>query len=355
MKSLPKVYILILNYNNWWDTIECLESVLRNNYANCRVIVVDNDSPNNSMDYIKSWAEGQLNVWTAPNNPLRNLSYPPVIKPIPYVYYTKEEAERGDNPENVSGDAAINSNTVNLQNPLIFVQTKKNLGFSGSNNVGIRYAIKHSADYIVLLNSDTVVTPSFLEELVYIAEQSKNAFVVGSVIADYYTGLTVFTNAGIDRILKSEMRIDKLNSVDCSWPSDRVCGAAMLMQAKKIKEHSLLLDESLFLYCEELDVSLRARKLNIDTLVAGKSKVYHKERRSIRTEKETTCLYYILRNRILLAKRFLSLRDKIIFWPLFIGARFIKALNWLTTGQWQLIAISIQAFRDGIKGKAGKL
>jgi GT2 family glycosyltransferase len=61
-KSNPKIYIIILNYNGWADTIECLESVLRNDYPNYQVIVVDNNSPNNSMEYIKTWAEARLNV-----------------------------------------------------------------------------------------------------------------------------------------------------------------------------------------------------------------------------------------------------------------------------------------------------
>jgi len=90
----PKVYIILLNYNGWVDKIECLESVLRNDYPNYQVIVVDNNSPNNSMEYLKAWAEGKLNVLVIPDNPLRNLSFPPVPKPIPYVNYTREEAEK---------------------------------------------------------------------------------------------------------------------------------------------------------------------------------------------------------------------------------------------------------------------
>ena len=78
-----KVYIIILNYNGWADTIECLESVLKNDYPNYQVIVVDNNSPNNSMEYIKAWAEGKLDVWVKPAHPLRHLSFPLVKKPIP--------------------------------------------------------------------------------------------------------------------------------------------------------------------------------------------------------------------------------------------------------------------------------
>ena len=52
--NCPKVVVIILNYNGWKDTIECLESVLSNDYLNYQVIVVDNGSQDNSMKYIKT-------------------------------------------------------------------------------------------------------------------------------------------------------------------------------------------------------------------------------------------------------------------------------------------------------------
>ena len=90
----PKVYILILNYNGWADTIECLESVLKSDCPNYQVIIIDNNSSDNSIEYIKAWAEENLDIWVSPDNILRRLSYPPVKKPLPYVYYSKEEAEK---------------------------------------------------------------------------------------------------------------------------------------------------------------------------------------------------------------------------------------------------------------------
>ena len=73
-KRYSKVYIIILNYNGWKDTIECLESVLRNDYPNYQVIVVDNGSPNNSIEYIKAWVEGRQEALTPePTHPLYHL------------------------------------------------------------------------------------------------------------------------------------------------------------------------------------------------------------------------------------------------------------------------------------------
>ena len=90
-QKLPKVAIIILNWNGWEDTTECLESVFRNTYQNFQVIVIDNGSTDDSMEKIKDWAEGKQEVLTPePTHPLYHLSHPSAIKPIPYIYYTIE-------------------------------------------------------------------------------------------------------------------------------------------------------------------------------------------------------------------------------------------------------------------------
>ena len=170
----PKVYIIILNYNGWADTIECLESVLRNDYPNYQVIVIDNNSPNNSMEYIKAWAEGKLDVWVKPEHPLRHLSFPPVKKPIPYVYYTREGAEKGGDPDLEKRMEQNNPEGITTKYPLIFIQTGENLGFAGGNNVGIRYSLAEGDfEYIWLLNNDTVIEQNSLSKLVEKAEKYK--------------------------------------------------------------------------------------------------------------------------------------------------------------------------------------
>jgi GT2 family glycosyltransferase len=356
LKESPKVYILILDYNNWWDTIECLESVLRNDYTNYQVIVIDNGSRNKSIEYIQAWAKGRLNVWINPDNPLRDLSYPPVYKPIPYVYYTRNEAEKGGDPEKEADleKAAGSNNTITTQYPLVFIQTRSNLGFAGGNNVGIKYAIRCDADYILLLNNDTVVERSFLSELVYTGKQVDKVAVLGSVIADYQTGLTVFTNSKIDRKLKAEIRLDYLNSDKQWWETERVSGASMMMKSDYVVKDSLFLDESLFLYCEEIDLCMRAKKCGLKVAMVRNSKVYHKEGASIGGPLAPIGIYYSLRNRILLARKLLNLREQAVFWLLFTGARIIRMLEWLVKGDRALVKVSWLAIRDGLKGKSGR-
>ena len=76
VESLPKVADHSLKLQWLVDTIECLESVLRNDYPNYQVIVVDNNSQNNSIKYMQEWADGKFDVCLRQDNPLRNLSFP---------------------------------------------------------------------------------------------------------------------------------------------------------------------------------------------------------------------------------------------------------------------------------------
>jgi len=94
IKNRLKVAVIILNYNNWKNTIECLESVLRNDYSNYQVIVVDNSSLNNSIKMYKNIGRRRQKVLTPdPTYPLYYLSYPPVKKPIS-IFITQEKKQK---------------------------------------------------------------------------------------------------------------------------------------------------------------------------------------------------------------------------------------------------------------------
>jgi GT2 family glycosyltransferase len=198
----PKVYIITLNYKNWYDTIGCLESVLRNDYPNYQVVVIDNNSPNNSMEHLKAWAEGKIDIWIDPRNPLRKLSFPPVPKPIPYVFYTREEAEKGGNPDLEKRLENEVPEEITTKYPLIFIQSGNNLGFSGGNNLGIKYALaKNDFKYIWILNNDTVVEKEALSEMVKtFKERDDKIGIVGSKLVRYYNPEKLQALCGTKRI-----------------------------------------------------------------------------------------------------------------------------------------------------------
>lgn len=197
VESVPKVYIILLNYNGWQDTIECLESVIKNDYPNYQVIVVDNNSPNNSMEHLKSWSEGKLDVWVNPHNPLGSLSFPPVQKPIPYVYYTREDAEKGGNltlEENLKEKISEN---ITTKYPIVFIQSGDNLGFAGGNNVGIRYALaKDDFDSVILLNNDTVIKKDTISNLVNARMKLNEKAIYGGRIYYYSESNKIWYDGG---------------------------------------------------------------------------------------------------------------------------------------------------------------
>ena len=316
-----KVYVLILNYNGWADTIECLESVLRSDYPNYQVIVVDNNSPNNSMEYIKAWAEGKLDVWVKSDHPLRHLSFPPVKKPIPYVYYNREEAEKGGNVEIERKLMEKLPFGVTTKYPLVFIQTGKNLGFAGGNNVGIKYALaKGDFEYIWFLNNDTVIEENSLSKLVEKFEKykrlEKKIGIVGSKLL-YYDNPKVIQ--GIGGIYNKWFAVAKHLGVfeedRGQYDNERVLdkidyiiGASMLVSRDFIEDVGLMCEEY-FLYFEELDWTLRGKQKGYQLGYCWESRVYHKEGGSIGSsskgeKKSEVADYYGLKNRIVFTKKF---------------------------------------------------
>ena len=307
-----KVYIIILNYNNWFDTIECLESVLRNDYSNYQVIVVDNNSPNNSMDYIKAWAEGKLDVWVKPDHPLRHLSFPPVQKPIPYVCYTREEAEKGGD-SNLEKKIAKNvPKDINMRYPLIFIKMTENLGFAGGNNAGIRYALsKNDFEYVLILNNDTVVDRKFLLNL--IREALKNNFgITGCKILNYENPRKLWYNGGKFNIWLGRTKHIKREISRKFSEVNFITGCCMFI-SRNILNTIDLLDESYFMYVEDLDYSYRAIKEGFKLGVVHDATIYHKIGASSGGEINPFVLYLYYRNKIIFGSKRINGIKKIIF------------------------------------------
>jgi GT2 family glycosyltransferase len=233
-----RVYIILLNWNGWKDTVQCLESVLRSRYTGFRVIVCDNRSSDGSMEKIKDWANG--------------------ARPVPYVEYCREEAENGGRP----GDKDV---------PLVLIQNGSNDGFSAGNNVGIRYALKKNAEYIWLLNNDTIIQPDTLSELVGCMQSDDAIGLAGAVIyqagnpgeIQAYGGGRITPVTGVDRFVHSPGRMDF------------VSGTSLFIK-RRVLEQVGLLDERFFFYWEDADFSRRALDRGWKLAVADNASVYHK-------------------------------------------------------------------------------
>lgn len=284
------VYIILVNWNGWRDTIECLESVLRLQYQDFRVIVCDNASTDHSLDRIAQWAGGELAAECS-NPKLRQHISPVFPKPVSYFRFSADEK----------------ISIVNRPERLFLIQTGANLGFAGANNIGLQLALEDSEmEYAWLLNNDTVVDSGALSLLVERMRQRPEAGMCGPTIFFYSTPETIQYQAGAEfnRWLVRVRPIGRGRSHADALPTDvverklqYVTGASMLV-GRKFLEQVGPMNEDYFLYFEEIDWATRA--LGRFTLAySPNAHVYHKESATIGSRPDA-------RRRSVVADRFFS-------------------------------------------------
>lgn len=186
------------------------------------------------------------------------------------------------------------------------VRSKRNLGFSGGNNLGVKYS---KGDYCLFINNDVVFTNDFIEPLLERLESDERIGAVCPSIYDYSTKELVFS--GVRPLGKFMIRIhfERRRSDDSREIALAVGTAVMAKQ--EVCEVTGGWPELFFLYEEELDWSLSIRKSGFSIWYEKKAFVYHKG--SMSTGKDSPLQsYYLTRNRLLLYKRNLKGIYKII-------------------------------------------
>lgn len=299
MSDTPKVYIVLVNWNGWHDTILCLESVLRLDYRNFTVVVCDNASHDGSLEHIQRWCQGELAA--AGGNPeLAQLTSPPVPKPIPHVLLGREPAERGDGPAS----------------RVVLVQTGHNLGFAGGNNVGFRYALaRGDAGYVWALNNDTVVPPDALAALVTRMADDATIGMCGSTVlymdeptvvqayggASYQPWTAAVSHIGMGESFR-QLRESEARAIESRL--SYVLGASMLTSRRFLEAVGLMQDDY-FLFFEEIDWAERACQRGFRLGYAVASVVYHRAGAATGSKIETPfSVYLINRNRLRFVARF---------------------------------------------------
>jgi GT2 family glycosyltransferase len=296
----PLVAIVILNWNGWEDTIECLESLYQINYSNYRVVVVDNNSSNESILKIKDYCNGKIKVKS------EFFEYNERNKPVDVTEYCKEESETRANYLAQDHDH------------LTLIKNDRNYGFAEGNNIGIRYALQIlNADYILLLNNDTVVNKDFLQEMVNVGEMDQNIGIIGPKIYYYGKPNIIWCIGGkIDWKFARGLHVGT-NEVDNGQYNemkefDYVSGSVFLIK-REVIDNIGLMDKKFFLYFEETDLALRASKNGYKSVYAPEAKIWHKVSKSGGGLSKPIGLYYITRNRWLFMKKWAKKSDYVFF------------------------------------------
>lgn len=248
---MEKVAVVVLNYKLKSLTLDCIESVKRSTYKNILIVVVDNNSNDNLGETLKS------------------------------------------------------------QKDVLFIQNDQNLGYCGGNNMGIKQALTKDVDYVLILNPDTTIATTAIEELLKKAKEN-DAGIAGPKI--YFNGSKKIWYAGgvFDQanVLGRHKGIDEEDKgqYDEVIETDFVTGAAIMVR-RDVFEKVGLFDERYFLYLEDADLCFRAKKAGFKVIYVPSAIVYHRNAQSTGLGSPLQD-YYITRNRMLFASKFLPFRTR---------------------------------------------
>ncbi|HML05511.1 MAG TPA: glycosyltransferase family 2 protein [Methanobacterium sp.] len=290
--NFPKVAIIIINWNGWKDTIECLESLYQINYPQYDVILIDNNSEDSSLEKIKKYCEGKIKVES------EFFNYNDNNKPISVFELRSSELEL---TEIQRIDNHVSPNTR-----LTLIKNDENYGFAEGNNIGIKYVIESlNSDYILLLNNDTVVDKDFLSELLNVAESDDAIGFIGPKVYIYDNQDTLQV-AGGSEVDLTHGEVNEIayhykdnGKYDYYFEPDFIGGTCILGKRKVIEKIGLL-DSEYFMYWEDADWCFRARKNGYKCAYSFKSKIWHKYGASSGTPFK---MYYFTRNRIYFMKK----------------------------------------------------
>ena len=286
--------VVLVNWNGWRDTVECLASLLALKMRPCAIIVVDNASRDDSVTRIAAWCRGEEGTQAA--------------SPAPEL-----PAFHGFAPVDLRWACVGDNDPMPATRPdVLLVQSSRNLGFAGGNNIGIRLALAAQVDFVWLLNTDTVVDPDALETLTDRALARPDAGIVGSTLLYYWSpseiqalgGASFDRRTGASRHVGADTRAQDvpLDPAPIVAQTDYVVGASMLVSQAFLTSVGLMC-EDYFLYYEEIDWAVRARG-RFALAYAPQSRVFHKVGGSSRQTASRLSLRYLYRNRLVFLGRF---------------------------------------------------
>lgn len=293
----PLVSILVLNWNNFDDTNNCVTSLLSLNYNNFNILIIDNGSTDNSFIRLKN----------------------------------KFRDER-----------------------IIFLKNKENFGYAGGINIGIKYVFeKLSSDFIWILNNDIMVDKDSLKFLIDAVNKNKKIGIAGPTIylagtkkiMEQYYRLNLLFGRFLVKTNLNENEVVKIENKKNNY----IGGAAVFLR-KEILNKIGYIPEEYFMYNEDIAWHQKIKNTQLEYLYVGPAKVWHKKGASSGGKKTIMPDYYDSRNFLYFIKKFYPLWLPYEFFMSIINKVFPKVLR----GEWERLRYVFMGFRDFAKGKMGK-
>ena len=249
MTAIPSAHIVILNWNGLADTLECLASLEQQDYPSLRIHVVDNGSAESEASQIERQYPG-VNVIRQPTN----------------------------------------------------------LGFCGGNNVGIQCALTEGADYVLIINNDSVAPPDMISTLINESAALDNVGAVSPVIlyhpdhdTIWYAGSVWEADVAGFRHVLEDRAVAQLRQ-EHPYASAYACGCCLLVHSSVLRSVGLM-DERYFAYYDEADWCSRMKKAGLECYVVPRARLYHKVSGSA---PRLIVSYLMSRNRLLWMKDHLT-------------------------------------------------
>ena len=297
---MPSIFVILLNWNRPYDTLECIRSLASSDYPHFTTVVVDNGSIDDSLSILK---------------------------------------QVGDK--------------------IILIESGQNLGFTGGNNLGIKYALEQNADYVLLLNNDTLIAPDALSKMMIVAESNEKIGIVTPKIL-YHPDRSRIWSAGTkfyEWCMTTRLTGYKQKDIgqyDVERDLPFAVGCAMFIK-KEVLTSIGLLNDDMFAVSEDVDYGVRTIKQGYRIRYVPSAVVWHKESVSAGGKDAPQYVYYQSRNMILIqrlwAKNFFHLVVAHLIASLHLGKRVAL---FSVHGKWQSILGILYGVRDGLTGRLGK-
>jgi GT2 family glycosyltransferase len=284
--------IILVNWNLKNDTIECIESLLNSGAAHRQIIIVDNGSMDGSA-------------------------------------------------------AAINER---YHNSIMIIKLDENLGYAAGVNIGIKYALSHDYNWILLLNNDTIVADDFIDSMYSGSQRVANCAIFSPVIF-YRDNPAIIWSMGEKFINHTLLTLpdNKNRTLDENLPEfipiDVTNGCAMMV-SREVFERIGLFDSKLFMYGEEVDFCWRARQAAYNFACLSRAHIWHKI--SLSSQKvKPRARYLQIRNQVIFYKRYATSTQR-PFYGIFTLFRIVgMTIADVINGTAGLIKPSILGWLDG--------